>query len=272
MKDGLVTAAILTHNEVAMIEPCLMTLEWCNSVVILDQHSVDKTVERAKNFGARVLISDVPSFAARRELLRGACHTEWILYIDADERVTPQLAAEIQKLVSENQADVGSFYRKNFFFGKNFKHGGWQGEVVTRLFRVSNLRGWQGCIHESPIFEGSCRQLDSELWHFSHRSVADGLSKSAMWTPLEAELLADSLPSRVSMWTIIRKGLGEVWRRGILHSGWQDGSSGSIEVLTQMINRMLVYMQVWERQQQPSIASRYQQLENEVKSLWLKSH
>lgn len=263
-----VTACVLTYNEADMIQGCLQALTWCSEVVVLDSGSSDATVAVARSLGARVITSKEMSFAARRNELLSACKTEWILYIDADERVTPELAAEIETVISEGLADVVSFPRRNYFFGQEFKHGGWQDEVVTRGFKRSSLKGWQGKIHESPVFEGTVKRLSTPLWHFSHRSVADGLTKSAAWTPMEAKLLADSTSQKISSWTVLRKGLGEVWRRGIVQSGWKDGAPGRMEVLTQAINRMLVYMQVWELQQSPTSAQKYEQLQKQVDSLW----
>lgn len=268
MKVASLTAAVLTRNEAEMIQGCLATLRWCQQILVIDTHSSDETVELAKAVGAEVRTTDQTSFAKRRDEALAACQTEWILYIDADERVTPELAKQIERVVDENVLDVASFPRRNYFFGRQFAHGGWQAEEVTRLFRVSALRGWHGDIHESPVFEGASIQLSSPLWHFSHRSIADGLSKTAVWTPMEAALLAESHLQPVTFWTVLRKGLGEVWRRGFKQAGWKDGDAGKMEVLTQAINRMLVYMQVWERQQQPPVSSRYQSLEEEVQTLW----
>lgn len=271
MRTASITAAILTHNEAQMLAGCLATLQWCDQIIVLDHHSTDDTVKQALAAGAVVSTSRSESFAQRREQLLAACRTDWILYIDADERVTPDLAEELQQTVTDGTVAVASFPRRNYFFGRQFSHGGWQGEAVTRLFRVSALEGWQGSIHESPIFEGIVKELQSPLWHFTHRNVADGLAKTARWTPMEAELLSQQSRSRVSVWTILRKGLGEAWRRGVMQAGWKDGQAGLVEVITQVINRMLVYMQVWERQQQPPFTTRYHSLEKEIAALWKKN-
>ncbi len=266
------TAAILTHNEEAMIVQCLRTLSWCDEIIVLDHNSTDKTVSLAKASGATVLHSQNESFAVRREELLAACKTNWIVYIDADERITPKLADEIKEVIAGDTVDAARFHRKNYFFGRNFSNGGWATEMVTRLFRVTKLSGWNGSIHESPVFEGAVKELRESLRHFSHRCVTDGLIKTTQWTPMEAELLARNLQSPVTFWTVLRKGLGEVWRRGILQSGWKDGAAGGMEILTQAINRMLVYMQVWELQQKPSVAGRYQDLETKITTLWQKNH
>lgn len=270
MSTATITAAVLAHNEAQMLPGCLSSLQWCSKILVLDQHSDDNTAEIAKQAGARVISSRESSFAKRREELLAECTTDWIFYIDADERVTPQLAQTVQSKVSDDQISAVSFPRTNYFFGKQFNHGGWQDEYVTRLFRVISLSGWFGDIHESPTFAGTVATISEPLWHFSHRSVADGLVKTAAWTPMEARLLAEREKERVGFWTIIRKGLGEGWRRGIRQGGWKDGEAGCIEVLTQMINRMLVYMQVWELQQRPPLSQNYAELEQQLKSLWQK--
>lgn len=263
-----VTAAILTHDEEVMLPGCLNCLSWCQEIIVLDQYSRDNSAAVARSYGAIVQQSSEDSFARRRERLMDLAKTEWILYVDADERITPDLAREIAELLkTQNSLTAVGFPRKNFFFGKEFRNGGWQRERVVRLFRKNALRGWHGAIHESPLYEGEAVFTIQPLLHFTHRSVRDGLLKTAAWTPFEAAELAAVVPP-VSPWTVARKGLGELWRRGIKEHGWKDGQAGVMEVVTQAINRMLVYMQVWELQQQPPIADHYRKLEQTISDEW----
>lgn len=271
MKKYPISAVILTRNEAAMIQNCLLGLQWCQELLVIDSQSSDQTPKLAQRHGATVITTQEQSFAKRRQLALKHVHQPWILYVDADERVTPELAHEIISCTAHSEAQAYTCKRQNIFFGHTMTAGGWQHDAVTRLFQTTALTGWSGEVHESPQFAGEAAQLEHPLIHFSHRDVVSGLYKTISWTPIEAKLLAQELAKPVSFFTIVRKGLGEFWRRTILNRGWRDGQPGLIEALIQAINRMLVYIQVWEQQANPPIAASYQQYEAQLSQAWEKA-
>lgn len=261
-----ISGLVITHNEERMLPACLKCLSWCDEVLVLDDGSRDKTVQVAESAGARVIHSQLTSFAQRRNLLAKHAKSEWLLYIDADERVTPELAQEIQAQLS--QVDVIQIRRHNIHYGQAMTAGGWQMDWVTRGFRSSALKTWSGDIHESPQYSGRVTQLKTPLIHLTHRSIVDGLSKTIDWTPIEAELLVESQVGMVTPGTVLRKGLGEYWRRFIKYQGYKDGHAGHVEAIVQAINRMLVYLQVWEKQHHPSLPNLYKIQERQVEIMW----
>jgi len=261
-----ISALILAHNEEKMLSACLHCLGWCDEIVVLDDGSSDKTAHVAESAGARVIHSQLSSFAQKRNLLAKHAQSEWLLYIDADERVTPELANEIQSQLEV--VDVLEIRRQNMHYGQIMTAGGWEKDWVTRGFRASALEEWTGDIHESPQFSGKIVKLKSPLIHLTHRAIVDGLSKTIAWTPIEAELLVDAQVAKVTPLTIFRKGLGEYWRRYVKNRGFKDGKAGHVEAIVQAINRMLVYLQVWEKQQQPSISELYKVQERQVEIMW----
>jgi glycosyltransferase involved in cell wall biosynthesis len=175
------TAVIIAKNEESMIGACIETLQWCSQVLVIDTGSTDETVSIAEKFGATVISFKSNSFARVREEALTHVTSEWLFYIDADERVTPTLAKEIQVHTETNTADALNMKRKNYFFGYEISSGGWQYDVVTRVFRKNNLQGWYGDIHESPRFSGSVETVFSPLIHLTHRSVVENLiSKKAL--------------------------------------------------------------------------------------------
>lgn len=267
MSIPTITAIVIAKNEADRITACLETLRWCTETIVIDNQSTDDTAQRAKAAGARVL-PHAGGFAEQRNSGLAKAETDWVLYIDADERVTPALAGEIRRVISQSTNSAWSVRRANVMYGWPVAHGGWQHDVVVRLFRRQDLRQWAGEIHEHAEFAGDQGVLQEPLWHFTHRSIVDGLRKSAAWTPIEARLLIEAQTAPVTGPTLVRKGVMEVIRRLFRDGGFKDGSVGWVEALVQGINRMLVYMQVWEQQQQPSATERYQQLEKEVAAQW----
>lgn len=263
-----ITAIIITKNEENMISECINTLLWCDEILVIDDNSTDKTSQKAEALGAKIISFSNPSFARKRQEAIKRSKSEWLLYIDADERVTPQLAKEIQVNIETKTASVFSLCRDNMFYGKTLTFGGWDNDTVERLFYKDALESWYGDIHESPKYSGTKKILHAPLIHMSHRSTIDGLLKTAAWTPIEAKALFDSNKLEVTPLTIFRKGCMEFIRRAILKKGYKDGQTGIIEAIIQGINRALVYIQVWELQQNPPIANQYIKKEKEIQELW----
>lgn len=271
MSTPSITAVIIAKNEQDMIEACLDCLQWCAEILVIDNGSTDATADLAEKKGAKVISFKHDSFARLRSEALKIVSTDWLFYVDADERVMPDLAKEIAVNLEIGTDSAFSFNRENYFFGEKFEHGGWQQDVVTRVFKKATISGWHGIIHESPDFAGSVKMLSFPLIHFSHRNVSSGLYKSAAWTPMEAELLFKAGEPPVTFRKIVKKGISEFIKRAYLKKGHQDGQAGLIEALIQGINRMLVYMQVWELQQKPPLDKKYQNLEKQIKEKWLAS-
>ena len=267
MKSNL-TALIIARNEERMLQACLETLSFCQKIIVLDTGSNDQTVKIAENYNCQVISFTHESFAKLREKAQSLVQTEWLLYIDADERVTPTLAREILLHIEKDDCQIMTMRRKNICYGSQLNFGNWQNDLVTRVFKTTNLQGWRGEIHESPVYEGQEVKLKYELIHLTHRSTQDNLRKSADWTIKEARALEAATVKKITLPFILRKGIMEFYRRAFKYQGFKDGMPGLIEALVQAINRMIVYIQVWELQQKPSISTRYEKVDQEIKSLW----
>lgn len=265
-----ITAIILARNEEAMIEACIRSLNWCREILVIDDSSTDATVQKAEKLGARVLSFSHPSFARKRNEALKHARGEWVLYIDADERVTPTLAKEILVMIETTDASAMKMPRENYLYGYRFEYGGWENDWVTRVFRKASLEGWTGEIHESPQVAGETVALHSPLLHLTHRSTEDNLRKSADWTKIEAELLYKAGEPPVRFFTLLRKGGMEFLRRAFFKKGYKDGLPGLIEALVQGINRAVVYIQVWELQQKPPLPDRYLEHDARLKQAWKK--
>lgn len=263
-----ISAIIIAKNEEKMIINCLSTLRFCDELLIINNGSIDKTAELAEEFGAKVINFSHPSFARLRNEGLKRAKNQWLFYIDADERVTPQLAQEILVNLETTKAAALTLLRKNICYGYQLQHGGWEKDFVTRIFNKNQLKKWTGDIHESPIFIGESIKLKTPLLHLTHRSTSENLLKTQAWTKIEAELLFKSSIKKVTFTTILRKGIMEFIRRAYFKKGYKDALVGLIEALVQAINKMLIYIQVWEMQQKPTVDEKYQQYEQEIMNQW----
>ena len=263
-----ITAVIIAKDEAKMIINCIDTLNWCDEVLVVDCASSDDTAKLAETAGVRVVGFSHKSMAKTRNEALKMDKTDWVLYVDADERIAPTLAKEILVQLETSNAVALKFPRQNVHYGRIMLHGGWNQDYVTRAFEKSKFIQWYGDIHESPKFKGEEVELNSPLIHLTHRNTLDGLKKTISWTPIEAELLSKANTKPVNLGTLLRKGMMEFLRRGILKQGYKDGAEGWIEALVQGINRILVYIQLWEHQRSPSLDETYQQIEQKISRMW----
>ena len=266
--EQTITAAILAKNEEKMLTNCLETLTWADHILVIDNGSTDNTAQVAEDYGCQVIGFSHSSFARLRNEALKHVNTDWIIYIDPDERITPTLAKEILVHLETDQADVLTFNRKNICYGHQFNYGGWDKDQVTRAFKRDHLEEWQGKVHESSIWEGKEQTLHTPLVHLTHRNTQDGLKKTTEWTKMEAELLYEAQAPAVNFLTLIRKGGMEFLRRAVFKQGYKDGLPGMIEALVQGMNKVFVYIQLWELQQNPDLQEQYRQHELEIIKKW----
>ncbi len=270
IKKTTISAIIIAKNEEQMLEACLKTISWCDEIIVVDSGSTDNTNKIAENYSAKVISFEHSSFARLREEGAKRAKGNYLLYIDADERILPKLAKEIQLQLELHPNCCLQIKRLNICYGQQFNFGGWQTDFVTRIFPKNKLRGWQGIIHESPVCDAPKITLKQQLIHLTHRNTAINLQKSAQWTQKEALLLYKADVAKINFFTLIRKGFMEFFRRAVLKKGYKDGLAGLIEALVQGINRVFVYIQVWELQQKPNLPKRYQEIEKKINNEWAK--
>ena len=265
-----ISAVVITKNEEKMIANCINTLRRCDEIIVVDNGSKDLTVDIAEREGAVVETLQDGSFAELRNRGAELVQFDWILYIDADERVTPHLKHEISRVVRAQTFDAYMIPRRNIHYGAWMQFGGWQDDTVVRLFRKSALQKWEGSIHEHAEVIGSTGLLHEAVVHLTHRSFMEGMQKTMAWTSLEASLMFDAHHPKMKSWRFFRIFFGALFYRYIWKKGWKDGVRGCIESFTQAMNRFIVYEQLWELQQEPTLEKEYEKIDDDIERLWEK--
>lgn len=260
-------AVLIVKNEALMLENALKTLKWCDEIVIIDNNSSDQTLEIAKKYTKKIFSTKESSFAGLRNFALDKVKSDYIFYIDADERVTPGLKKEIVDTLESNASVNLKMKRRSMFYGKYFNFGNWQNDWVLRIFYKKNLIKWTGDIHETALFKNETIELKEKLIHLTHRNTKDNILKTASWTGMEADLLAKK-NLRVTPLIILRKGVMEFLRRYFFYKGYRDGMEGFIESLMQAINKFLIYIQVWEFKQNPKLSEKYKKEDERIIKLW----
>lgn len=187
-----VSAIVITYNEEQNIGPCLESLKWCDELIVIDSESTDRTVEISRGFNAIVKsVKDLP-YGEKRNAGIDMASSDWILWIDADERITPGLQKEITELISADKQPYEAYLvnRKSFFINKFIKHCGWYPDYTLRLFkRSSGIRFNSLLVHESAVYSGQKGRLKNDLLHYTDMDFEHYLKKLNHYTTLSAEEL-----------------------------------------------------------------------------------
>lgn len=237
-----ISAIILAKNEGARIKKCLDSVAWADECIVIDNNSTDDTVKIAEKFGARIITSTKSSFAERRNIGLREAKGDWILYVDADEIVTQELAKEIQSVGGDFVAY--KIRRQNFYLGHLWPYQ----EKILRLFQKSALKDWYGKLHESPNVTGETGELSSPLIHDTHRTLEEMVAKTNTWSEVEASLRLHNDHPPVVWWRFFRVMATAFYDSFIRQGGWKAGAIGWIESIYQAFSMFITYAKLWEMQ------------------------
>ena len=194
----MLSAIVLTRNEERHIEECLASLAWADEVLVVDSGSTDRTAVLAEKSGARVVTHPFADFASQRNFAISQAKGDWVLFIDADERVTPELAAEIKSVIlrhntaHDDEKPLKAVYaipRHNFFFGKRLRFGDSREDAPIRFFPRQEV-SWAQPVHEMIMTDLPVRKLTSPLLHYSTRDLAHYQQKAFEYIPLELQTMS----------------------------------------------------------------------------------
>jgi glycosyltransferase involved in cell wall biosynthesis len=223
-----VSAVIITRNEEAMLPACLESVSWADEIIVVDSGSADRTVEIARMQGAKVIETrDWPGFGAQKNRALDAATHEWVLSIDADERVTPELRDEIRHIVSDgNPMTAYRIPRRSRFCRREMRHSGWWPDYVVRLFRRDAARFSDDLVHERVLVDSAqCGTLKTPLVHEAIRDLEQVLDKVNRYSTAGAAALAGR-GRRATLSGAIGHGLWAFIRTYFLRAGFLDGREG----------------------------------------------
>ncbi len=239
------TAIIIAKNEQQRIAGCLEGVAFADERIVVDNGSTDRTVELAIKHGAKVISEKEKDFSHLRDIGLREATGKWILYIDADEEVSGELQKEIKRVIGLTQPVVYFINRDTYYLGSHWP----KMDKVERLFLRSAIRGWQGVLHETPLYVGEASTLTNPLIHRTHRTLEEMVSKTNEWSRLEAQLRLDAHHPPVVWWRLIRVMITGFNRSFFSQGGWKAGTVGWIESIYQAFSMFITYAKLWELQQ-----------------------
>jgi len=246
-----ITVIIHTRNEETNISDCIKSAKMLtNNIIIVDMESTDKTIDIAKRLGAKIKSFPFSHYVepAREFGIRQA-KTDWTFILDVDERITKELADEIDNIVANDQLSITHFKvpRKNMFGQKSWlKHGGWWPDYQTRLIHLKSFNNWPDRIHSTPNITGNVGFLNNPLVHYSHGNMEDMVNKTLIFEDIESDLLLKA-NKPVSILIFFRKFIGELFRRMFVKLGFLDGTAGIIESIYQAYSKTITYLFLYEK-------------------------
>lgn len=245
-----ISAVVNTRNEEANLAECLQTLGFCSEIVVVDMESSDKTVEIAKDFTHKVFphpnvgyVEPARNFAISKAL------GDWILIVDADERISKDLAKALQKIANEEECDFVRIPRKNFIFGQWLQYSRWWPDYNVRFFKKGTVN-WQDEIHSVPVTTGKGTNLDPvsalAIEHIHYKSIDEYLLRTMRYANQQAKELI-STGYKFEPTDLITKPISEFNSRFFAGEGYKDGLHGLAISMLQFFAIFLVYLKVWEK-------------------------
>lgn len=226
----LLTALVITFNEEQNIKTVLEDLAFADEIIVVDSFSPDKTHEIASSFNnVKVVQRIFDNFAAQRNYALSLASNSWILFIDADERLTPELQEEISTVIQQKNSASAYYMRRTFMFeNRKLRFSGWQTDKIIRLFRKENaIYNSKKIVHEKLIIPGKTRKLKNKLIHYSYSNYEDYKQKMIFYGQLKAkeEILMQTSPNCFHFYV---RPIYQFLNQYIVRFGFLDGKKGII--------------------------------------------
>ena len=246
------SVALIVKNEKLNLTECLETVKWADEIVVLDAGSEDKTIEIAKQYTDKVFLNDDwQGYGLQRQRLQALTSSDWILMLDADERLTPELTSAIKEALNKNDQNiVYALPRLSWCFGKFIRHSGWYPDYVTRLYAKDKAQYNNKLVHEKLEYESNMKlvKLKGDLLHYTYRDLEHYLVKSAGYASAWAEQRQQKGKSSSLLQGFLH-GIACFLKMYVFRFGFLDGKQGLLLALLSGHSTFAKYADLWVRQQ-----------------------
>jgi glycosyltransferase involved in cell wall biosynthesis len=242
------SVTVITHNEAADIGPALASAQWADELIVVDSGSTDDTVVIARQYTERVIVRDWPGYGAQKNIAASLASNDWILSLDADERITPALAEEIHALLAGNPpAAAYKVPRVAWHLGRWIRSTDWYPDHQLRLYDRTRAR-WSGAyVHEAVHVDGPVGTLTHEIQHFAYRNLSDHLETINRYTSLAAQQMLES-GRTAGLLQLTGHPPVAFLRNYVARGGFRDGQAGFVISAMNAYYVFLKFAKLWELQ------------------------
>lgn len=266
-KQIKLSVVIITKNEENMIEGAIKSVLWADEIIVIDAQSIDKTLKICKKYTKKVYTRKWRGFASQKNYGIKKAKGKWVLILDADERVSRALREKITQIINDKKPANTSYniLFRNFFLGREMKHGGWQGEYHIRLFQKDKAKYAKQEIHEFLRTKGNTGKINHPIYHFSHRDLASNLKKTLQYSVIESKYHYERGVDKITPRILFKNIVEHFYYRYVKARGYKDGMEGLVEAMYQAFSQMFIVQgMIWERQRDKTSKQIYAQLDDDL--------
>jgi glycosyltransferase involved in cell wall biosynthesis len=241
-----VSVYMITYNNEETVERALKSVTWANEIVIVDSFSSDRTVEIGRKFTDKLFQRKWPGHRDQYQYAADLTTYEWIMFVDADEEISPELAKEIRQELNGKVEGVDGFfvYRRTFYLGRWIRYGGWYPDGEIRLYRRDKGK-WEGGLHARVVIEGTVKSLKGKYLHYTYRNISDQIQTIDKYSRIAAEDMLQQ-GETFSLFKLLFHPPFRFIKEYFFKSGFRDGLPGLVIVISTMYYVFIKYAKLWE--------------------------
>ncbi len=261
MRKAKITTAIITKNEDKNIKDCIESVkDWANEIIVVDGYSEDKTRDIAEALGAKVIKHHFEGdFSKERNIAMENASGDWVLHLDADDRVTPEFKRSVDSVIDRDKdIDIYKFKRRNFFLQHFMQHGGWY-HYIPNLVRRDSVK-FEGALHERPVYNGKIGTIEADINHYPFESISQFIIRHNRYSSIEAEcMFKNEGTSKITeiKSNAIRKTFKIFWKMYIKKKGYKEGMHGLVFSILFALTNFLIWVKYWELCQKKNFSNRH---------------
>lgn len=260
----MLSIIVIVKNEESRIKSCLESVKWADEIIVVDNGSTDNTLEIAKKYTEKIFKLNLHDFAALRNEAIKKTSGDWVLFVDADERILEPLRKEIEVVIGFSDVSAFAISRKNIIFGTEVKYGPFWPDWVIRLLKKADFDRWVGEVHEYPKFNGNLGYSKNSLLHLTHRNIDQIVLKSLDWSKIDSKLRLEAKHPKMTAWRFLRILFSELFQQGIVRKGFFNGTVGVMDSILQTFSMYITYVRLWEMQQNKSRDEIYEEIDRKL--------
>ena len=244
--DSKISVYMITYNNERTVERALKSVTWADETVVVDSFSQDSTVEICRRFTDKVFQREWPGHQGQYQYAADLTTYPWIMFVDADEEVSPELAEEIRTQIDGRAEDVDGFfvYRRTHYLGRWIRYGGWYPDGEIRLYRRDRGQ-WEGGLHARVVVNGKIGYLKNQYHHYTYRDISDQIQTIDKYSKIAAEDLARR-GEKFSIFKLLLHPPFRFFKEYVFKRGFRDGLPGLIIIVSTMYYVFIKYAKLWE--------------------------